>query len=79
MLYERCEADARGAGFTTFECWASLNGEGFYASLGFRRLHPIETSMPGGILFPAVRMEQDIRDRPPSPIGTPPLKRPPWT
>ncbi|HEX8573916.1 MAG TPA: GNAT family N-acetyltransferase [Allosphingosinicella sp.] len=60
MLYERCEADARKAGFTAFECWASLNGEGFYASLGFRRLHPIETPMGGGLLFPAVRMERPL-------------------
>jgi GNAT superfamily N-acetyltransferase len=60
MLYERCQDDARAAGFTTFECWASVNGEGFYASLGFRRLQPISTSMPGGIAFPAIRMERAI-------------------
>jgi N-acetylglutamate synthase-like GNAT family acetyltransferase len=60
MLYERCEADARAAGFTTFECWASLNGEAFYASLGFRRLEPIETRMSGSLLFPAVRMERRL-------------------
>jgi GNAT superfamily N-acetyltransferase len=60
MLYVRCEADARAAGFTGFECWASLNGEGFYAALGFRRLERIEAPMPGGIRFPAVRMERPI-------------------
>ncbi|HLL31760.1 MAG TPA: GNAT family N-acetyltransferase [Allosphingosinicella sp.] len=60
LLYERCEADARAAGFTVFEAWSSLNGEGFYASLGFRRLGPIETPMPGGAMFPAVRMERPI-------------------
>ena len=60
MLYERCEADARAAGFTLFECYASLNGEDFYAALGFRRLEPIETPMPGGVRFPAVRMERAI-------------------
>jgi GNAT superfamily N-acetyltransferase len=60
LLYDRCEADARAAGFTLFEAWASLNGESFYASLGFRRLQPIETRMPGGILFPAIRMERHI-------------------
>jgi N-acetylglutamate synthase-like GNAT family acetyltransferase len=59
-LYECCEADARAAGFTAFECWASLNGEGFYAALGFRRLGWIETPMPGGVRFPAVRMERPI-------------------
>jgi GNAT superfamily N-acetyltransferase len=60
MLYERCAADARAAGLTRFEAWASLNGESFYAALGFRRLGPIETQMPGEILFPAVRMERGI-------------------
>jgi N-acetylglutamate synthase-like GNAT family acetyltransferase len=60
MLYARCEADARAAGFTAFEAWASLNGEPFYAALGFRRLERIETPMPGGVRFPAVRMERAL-------------------
>ena len=60
LLYERCEADARAAGFTAFEAWASLNGEGFYAALGFRPLERIETPMPGGIRFAAVRMERPL-------------------
>ena len=60
MIYERCEADARAAGFTAFECYASLNGEHFYAALGFRPLGRIETPMPGGLLFPAVRMERAL-------------------
>lgn len=60
LLYERCAADARAAGFTLFEAWASLNGEGFYASLGFRPIGPIRTSMPGGVMFPAIRMERII-------------------
>jgi GNAT superfamily N-acetyltransferase len=59
-LYECCAADARAAGFKTFEAWSSLNGESFYAALGFRPLGPIRTSMPGGILFPAIRMERHI-------------------
>jgi GNAT superfamily N-acetyltransferase len=60
LLYERCADDARAAGFTLFEAWASLNGESFYASLGFRRLERIETSMPGGLRFPAIRMIRAI-------------------
>jgi GNAT superfamily N-acetyltransferase len=59
-LYLRCEADARAAGFAAFECYASLNGEPFYAALGFRSLERIETPMPGGIRFPAVRMERGL-------------------
>lgn len=60
LLYARCEADARAAGFTRFETFASLNGEAFYAALGFRRLERIGTPMPGGVLFPAIRMERAI-------------------
>lgn len=60
LLYERCAADARAAGFTSFEAWASLNGESFYASLGFRSLGRFETNMPGGVRFPAIRMVRAI-------------------
>lgn len=60
LLYERCAADARAAGFTVFEAWSSLGGEAFYASLGFRSLGRIETEMPGGVRLPAVRMERAI-------------------
>jgi GNAT superfamily N-acetyltransferase len=60
LLYERCAADARAAGFTLFEAWASLNGEGFYEALGFRPLGRIDTAMPGGVRFPAIRMERPI-------------------
>ena len=60
LLYERCAADAGAAGFILFEAWASLNGESFYASLGFRSLGRIDAAMPGGVLFPAIRMERAI-------------------
>jgi len=60
LLYERCAADAGAAGFTLLEAWASLNGEAFYASLGFRRVERIETPMPGGVMFPAIRMVRAI-------------------
>jgi GNAT superfamily N-acetyltransferase len=60
LLCERSAADARAARFTRFEAWASLNGESFYAALGFRRLGRIEVPMPGGVRFPAVRMERAI-------------------
>jgi hypothetical protein len=43
-----------------YEPYSSLNGEPFYAALGFRRLKRIETPMPGGVRFPAIRMERAI-------------------
>jgi N-acetylglutamate synthase-like GNAT family acetyltransferase len=58
LIFERCAADARAEGFGLFEAWSSLNGESFYASLGFRRLELIQTPMPGGVMFPAIRMER---------------------
>ena len=55
-LYTRCQKDARNAGVSKFECYASLNGESFYAALGFKRDRVIDVEMRDGILFPSVRM-----------------------
>jgi N-acetylglutamate synthase-like GNAT family acetyltransferase len=35
-IYGTCEASAREVGVTVFECYSSLNAEGFYRSLDFR-------------------------------------------
>lgn len=70
LLYDRCAADARAAGFTRFEAWASLNGEAFYAALGFRPLGSIEAPMPGGVRFPAIRMERAIQHGQEAPAET---------
>jgi GNAT superfamily N-acetyltransferase len=60
LIYERCEEDARRAGVRTLECWASLNGEGFYAALGFASLGPIDVVMDGGVVFPSIRMRRRL-------------------
>jgi N-acetylglutamate synthase-like GNAT family acetyltransferase len=59
-LYTRCELDARDAGLSQFECYSSLNGEPFYAALGFKRLAEIELDMFDGLRFPSVHMVADI-------------------
>ena len=59
-LYARCRDDARAAGVTAFECYSTINGEPFYAALGFKRDRIIEVEMPGGIAFPSVRMIMNI-------------------
>ena len=59
-LYERCERDARAAGARGFEAWSSLNGESFYAALGFARVGPIEVPMSSGIAFPSILMRRLI-------------------
>jgi GNAT superfamily N-acetyltransferase len=58
-IYDRCEADAAAAGFARFVCYASLNGEPFYAALGFRRVRLFEAPM-GDLLFPSVLMVREI-------------------
>lgn len=60
MLYDRCEQDARSAGFERFTCYSSLNGEPFYAAMGFRRLRRIDVPMGDGIRFPSILMTRDI-------------------
>jgi GNAT superfamily N-acetyltransferase len=59
-IYQCCEDVAREAGFVRFVCYASLNGEGFYAAMGFRRLHRIEVPMGRNLAFPSILMIRDI-------------------
>ena len=47
---------AKKAGVTKFECYSSINGEAFYAALGFERLEVIKVKMINDIDFPSVRM-----------------------
>ncbi len=59
-LYLRCERDARAAGCTRFECYASLNAERFYGALGFDRISMLRVEMGPGVFFPSVRMIRSI-------------------
>ena len=59
-LYDRCERDAREAGADRFEAQASLNGEAFYAALGFSRIGRIEVPMGRDLLFPSILMRRAI-------------------
>jgi N-acetylglutamate synthase-like GNAT family acetyltransferase len=59
-LYSRCKHDARDLGLSQFECYSSLNGEAFYAALGFRRLAQIDVDMSDGLRFPSMHMVADI-------------------
>jgi len=56
-LYETCEAQAIAGGILRFDCFASLNAEGFYAALGFERIERIEVAMPG-VNFPGILMRR---------------------
>ena len=59
-LYARCEHDAKDAGILQFECYSSLNGEAFYAALGFKRLAQIDLYMFDGLHLPSVHMVANI-------------------
>ena len=59
-LYARCEEDARAAGARRFECQSSLNGEPFYAGLGFTRLGRIDVPMGPDLLFPSILMSREL-------------------
>jgi predicted N-acetyltransferase YhbS len=60
VLYRRCEDDARAAGAAEFQCWSSLNGEGFYAALGFARVAAIDVPMAPGLVLPSIHMSRTI-------------------
>lgn len=59
-LYARCEADARAAGITRFECHSSLNGQAFYAAMGFTAVRSIAPEMAGATAFPGMLMQRRI-------------------
>jgi len=55
-IYARCRDDAKDAGIDKLECYSSINGEPFYAALGFERDRIIDVEMQNGVAFPSVRM-----------------------
>jgi len=59
-LYRRCEADARVAGVGELQCFSSLNGESFYAALGFDRVAAIDVTMAPGLDLPSIHMRRPI-------------------
>ena len=59
-LYERCASEARKTGVSCFEAQSSLNGEPFYAALGFVRLAEIEVPLAPDLAFPSILMRSDL-------------------
>lgn len=59
-LMSRCVFDAREAGLAEFNCYSTLNGEAFYRACGFRSVAPFPITLPGGVLFPSVRMTRSL-------------------
>ena len=59
-IYDRCRTDAKTAGLKRLECYSSLNGEAFYAAVGFESLDRMDVAMPDDVDFPSVHMVAEI-------------------
>lgn len=60
QLYQWCEDAARAQRMTQFECHASLNAEGFYRNLGFRRGRELGLRLSAGVTLPAIEMVKEL-------------------
>jgi GNAT superfamily N-acetyltransferase len=67
-LFDRCAADAAGAGFRRLELMATLSGEPLYRALGFVELERSAMPLPGGESLTLVRMAR--------PLSAPPAAEP---
>lgn len=56
-IYAECREAAGATGIRRFECYASLNAEGFYVALGFRRVRHLSITMGLNVSLPCVLME----------------------
>jgi len=59
-IYDVCERQARSEGVTCFECYSSLNAEGFYAALGFESVRRMDFPMGVNLKIPGVLMRRSI-------------------
>jgi N-acetylglutamate synthase-like GNAT family acetyltransferase len=60
LILERCEDDARAAGFHRVELMAMLSGEAMYAACGYRDVEHVAAKLEDGTPFPLTRMEKTI-------------------
>lgn len=59
-IYAVCQEKARSAGVRQFECYATLNAEGFYAALGFAKLKPVDVAVGPGLVLSSILMTRSI-------------------
>ena len=60
MILERCESDARAAGFRRLELMAMLSGEAMYSACGYRAVENVPAKLEDGTPFPLTRMEKNV-------------------
>lgn len=59
-LLQTCEDAARAAGFTRLELAATLTGEPLYGVHGFKRVEPMQITLPDGVVLQVVKMEKRL-------------------
>jgi GNAT superfamily N-acetyltransferase len=59
-IYLACEQQARESGITQFECYSTLNAEGFYAALGFKPIKPIDVNLSNQVSLSGVLMRRSL-------------------
>jgi GNAT superfamily N-acetyltransferase len=59
-LFAACEADARAAGFRSFELMGTLPGVPLYTALGFAAHERVDVPLDGGEVLPCIRMTRPI-------------------
>ncbi|MDF1503419.1 GNAT family N-acetyltransferase [Roseisolibacter sp. H3M3-2] len=62
LLFERCRAEARAAGFRSLELMATLPGEPLYAALGFTVRERVRVPLPDGAVLGGAVMSRPIDD-----------------
>jgi GNAT superfamily N-acetyltransferase len=62
LLLERCEAEARAAGFRRAELGATLSGVPFYAARGYVATARSEVELSDTETLPVVLMQRDLND-----------------
>ena len=56
MILDAAEADARAAGFRTFELMATLPGVPLYEACGYKRVEEKDIELPDGVVLGGMRM-----------------------
>jgi len=60
MILERCERDARVAGFRRIELMAMLSGEAMYSACGYRAVEKVPAKLEDGTPFPLTKMNKTV-------------------
>ena len=59
MLLEKCESEAKAAGFTRFEMGSTLTGVALYRARGYIEVNRIDVPLADGESFPIVHMMKE--------------------